>query len=308
MPHQFAEIDSAPTKLFSRTDIPPCPNLSFVGPGQHRWLSLDSEASFRKNPHPVIGEGDVEYAINRHGYRTSDLDRAAEAGRGKLRIVCIGSSGAFGIGLPESDTLPMVFRDLLQRHSGREAIAWNLSAGGTGADYVTRVLFSAIPVLRPHVALLTCFPFNRREFIGENGRLFIASAMPKWQQRFSDPENWQYEDVCRRVCNPYNDLTNMVSNLKVWESVCDDAGVPWLFATEAFAEQITPIEFLLRDPRKLVGPGIMALIRLHRSKPATGLARDMLHAGIEPTRVLGQSMFDRLLEIYPAQVTAMERN
>lgn len=307
MPYQFAEIGGAPARLFSQTEIPPCPNLSFIGPGKHHWLSLDSEASYRKNPHPTLGADSVEYAINSHGYRTGDLSREVELARNKVRVLCIGSSGAFGIGLPEADTLPIVFRDRLQQHTGREAIAWNLSAGGTGADYVTRVLFSALPVLRPHVVLLTCFPFNRREFIGETGRLFISSGSPKWRQRFSDPENWQFDDVCGRVCNPYNDLTNMVTNLKVWESLCDDAEVPWLFATEAFAEQLSPIEFLLREPRKLVGPGVMALIRLYRSEPATGLARDMLHAGVKPTRELAQSMFERFLQIYPAQAAALKQ-
>jgi hypothetical protein len=307
LPYEFAQIGSAPARLFSRTDIPPCPNLSFVAPGRHRWLSLDSEASFRKRPHPVLGADSVEYGINRHGYRTSELDGAAAAARDKLRVVCIGSSGAFGAGLPEAHTLPLVFRELLQKHSGREVVAWNLSAGGTGADYVTRLLFSALPVLKPHVVLLTTFPFNRREFVGENGRIVISSATPKWHQRFTDPENWQFEDVCRRICNPYNDLTNMVVNLKVWESLCDDAGVPWLFTTEAFAEQLVPLEPLLREPRKLVGPGVMALIRQYRDDPATGLARDMLHAGIEPTRVLAQTMFDRFLEIYPAQAAALEQ-
>jgi hypothetical protein len=305
LPYQFAPVAAAPAQLFSRTEIPPSPHLSHIPPGTHRWLSLDSEANYRKNPHPVLGADNVRYSINRHGYRTTDLDKAARDGHGKIRIVCIGSSGGFGTGLPEEATFPVVFRDLLQKHIGREAIVWNLSLGGTGADFVTRMLFSAIPVLRPHVMLFTCFPFNRREFIGETGRIFVSSAMPNWHQRLSDPEHWLFDDVCRRICNPYNDLTNMVANIKVWEALCDEAHIPWLFTTEAFAEQLEPIEFLLREPRKMVGPGVMALIRIHRSEPAGGLARDMLHAGIRPTRELAEAMFARLLEIYPADVAAL---
>lgn len=304
MPYEFAPIDRAPEHLFSRTQIPPSPHLEHIPPGKHRWLSLDSEASFNKNPHPALGADSVEYAINRHGFRTTDLDRAADDGRNKLRIVCIGSSGAFGTGLPESATFPMVFRDLLQAYTDREAIVWNLSLGGTSADFVSRMLYSAIPVLRPHMVLLTCFPFNRREFFSEMGLPYVSTATPHWQQRFTNPQRWQFDDVSRRICNPYNDLTNFVANLKLWESLCDDASVPWLFVTESLSEHVEPLGFLLRDPRKMVLPGIMTLIRNFRNEPSTGYARDMLHAGVEPTRVLGGILFEKLMEVYPQQVSA----
>lgn len=305
MAYRYAEIAAPPAHLFSRTRIPPSPHLAMIPPGIHRWISMDSEARFRKGPHPTLGPDSVEYRINSDGYRTGELDQAAQAGANKVRVVCIGTSGAFGAGLPEESTFPVVFGRLLEGHVGRPVMVWNLSLGGTGPDYVTRMLFSVIPVLQPNVLLLTSFPFNRRELIGETGKIFVASGRTHWQQRFSDPEQWQMSNVCARICNPYTDLVNMVTNLKIWESLCDDAGIPWLFTTEAYAAQMAPIEPLLRDPRRLVGPGVHALIDRCRREPATGLARDMLHAGIAPNREIAESFLARLIEIYPDQVGAL---
>ncbi len=276
-------------------------------PGNHRWCSMDSEARYRKQPHPKLGPDSVEYRINAHGYRTDDLKRAAEIGADKVRVLCVGASGAFGTGLPEEATFAAVFGRLLEDRLRRPVQVWNLSNGGTGPDYVTRMLFSAIPVLAPHVVLLTSFPFNRRELIDETGRILVASGRTYWQQRLSDPLLWQMNDVCRKTSNPYSDLLNTLTNLKVWESICDDAGIPWLFITEGFAEQMTPLEPFLREPRRLVGPGIQALIEQHRSEPVEGLARDMLHAGVAPNREIAEALVRRLIELNPDQLAALLR-
>jgi hypothetical protein len=305
LPLQFAAIAEPPAHLFSNTQIPPSPHLQSIPPGTHQWLGMDSAARYRHNPHPLLGADDVTYEINPQGYRTGDLRQASEVGKDALRVVCIGSSGAFGAGLPQSATFPSLVRALIEDHLQRPVVLWNLSLGGTGADYVTRMLFSAIPVLRPNFVLLTCYPFNRREYIGETGRIFVASATPHWQQRFTDPGHWVMDKACAKVCNPYTDLTNFVTNLKVWESLCDDAGIAWLFTTEGYASQLAAIEFLLREPRKMVGPGIHALISAYRSEPATGLARDMLHAGTRPNQELAQALFARLIELYAARLEAI---
>jgi len=307
LPFSFADIGTPPAHLFSTTEIPPSPHLQSIPPGTHQWLGMDSEARYQRAPHPLFGADDVTYSINPQGYRTWDLSQASEVGRDAVRVACIGSSGAFGAGLPQSATFPNLFRTLVEEQVRRPVVLWNLSLGGASAEYVTRMLFSAIPVLRPHLLLLTCFPFNRRELIGETGRVFVASATPHWQQRLTDPGHWVMDKACSKVCNPYTDLINFVTNLKVWESLCDDAGIAWLFTTEAYASQLAPLEFLLREPGKMVGPGIHALIKAHQDNPATGLARDMQHAGTRPNQELAQLLFTRLMELYAPQVNAVAR-
>jgi hypothetical protein len=117
-----------------------------------------------------------------------------------------------------------------------------------------------------------------------------------------NPEHWFYDDVARRACNPYNDAVNFVTNMKAWESICDDAGVPWLFMTESFGEHLEPVQSLWRDARRNVAPGMHTLIRQCRDDPSTGLARDMLHGGIEPHRRIADAFFESFVDVYPKAV------
>ena len=304
---KLAEIGAAPAYLFSRTEIAPNPLLHMAQPGRHRWHGLDSERRYRNNPHPVLGPNDVEYAFNRHGYRTAEFDELLLPAQDAVRIVTIGASGALGAGLPQEHSFPALFTEKLGEHLGRPAQNWNLSVGGTSADFVSRMLFSAIHVVKPAAVLLTCFPFYRREMFGETGRIFVSSSRPHWQHRFINPEQWGVDRACERISNPHADLVNFVTNLKVWESLCDRAGVPWLFTTEGYASQIESVEGLVADPRKMVGPGLHALIRQYAPEPATGLARDMLHGGTKPNQEIADRLFERLLEVYPAEVEALRR-
>ncbi len=289
----FAELGKAPTFLLSSAEIPPSPD----GPraSTHHWVSLDSEQNYRKKPHPRFGPNDIEYRFNRQGYRCAEFDQRAD---GDISFACIGASGLFGVGLPESITLPALLRDKFQTLLGRRVVSWNLGVGGTGPDFVTRMLFSVLPVLKPDIVLLTTHPFNRREFIGETGRIFSSQTYSHWQHFFTDPERRQMQRACERISNPYNHVMQFVTSAKVWESLCDDARAMWLFTTEGFAEQISSIDGMMREPRKMVGPGMFTLIRKYRPEPATGLARDMLHPGILPTEELADILFARYVELY----------
>ena len=299
----FAELGKPPVYLLSTEEIPPSPG----GPtfSAHRWVSLDSEANYRKNPHPTFGPDDIEYRFNRHGYRCGEFDQRSED---DIHLACIGSSGLFGIGLPEPMTLPALLSDKLQTLLGRRVVSWNMGLGGTGPDFVTRMLFSVLPVLKPHFVLLTTHPFNRREFIGETGRVFCSQTYGHWQHLFTDPERRQMQRATKLVSNPYNHVMQFITNAKAWESLCDDAGAMWLFTTEGFADQIASVDRFMREPRRMVGPGMFTLIRKYRSEPATGLARDMLHPGILPTQELAESLFARYVELYSDRLEKLKQS
>jgi len=108
--------------------------------------------------------------------------------------------------------------------------------------------------------------------------------------------------ACRMISNPYNHVTQFVTNAKVWESLCDDAGVMWLFTTEGFTEQIASVDYVMREPRKMVGPGMFTLTKKYRADAATGLARDMLHPGVKPTEELADILFARYRELYANRI------
>jgi hypothetical protein len=302
----FAELGKPPAYLLSRTEIPPSPAGTDVA-GVRHWYSLDSEESHRKNPHPSFRTEDIVYRINRHGYRCAEFDELSRRTKDTVSLVCIGSSGLFGVGLPESLTLPSLLRAMLQEHLGRPVDCWNLGAGGTGPDYVTRMLFSALPVIRPQIVLLTTHALNRREFIGETGRIYSSQTYSHWQHRFTDPERHRMQRACATISNPYNHVMQFVTNAKVWESLCDDAKAMWLFTTEGRAEDIDSVDYLMLEPRKMVGPGMFTLTKKYRGDPATGLARDMLHPGIKPTQELAASLFARYVELYADRLAALKK-
>jgi len=294
----FADLGKPPSYLLSRTEIPPNPNSDGSLVGEHFWHSLDNEKNFRKNPHPTFGPTDIVYRFNRHGYRAPELNLAGQT-PDTVNFACIGSSGLFGTGLPDELTLPHLLQNRLSSHLGRPVQAWNFGVGGTGPGYVTRMLFSVLPVIKPDFVLLTTHPFNRREYLGETGTIYTTQSRPHWQHRFIDPERFRMHQVCAAISNPYNHAINFITHAKVWESLCDDAGAAWLFLTEGLAGQIESINPFMRDARKMVSPGMFDLIRTHRSNPETGLARDMLHSGVAPTREHADTLFDRYLELYP---------
>ncbi len=298
------ELDRAPAFLLSRRRIPPSPNLRADRTGRMQWFSTDSAANYRKRPHPSIGPADVEYHINSDGYRCPELQGRDWAADASIRVVGIGSSGLFGAALPEPDTCLAVLARLLEAELGRPVSHWNLGVGGSSPDLVTRLLFSVLPVVSPHLVVLTAFPLNRRELFGETGRPFSVDARPHWQHRLLDPERSTMHRAARTICNPYNNLMNMLVNMKTWESLCDDAQLPWLFVTEGYTGHLTALLDLLREPRKVVGPGMYALIRTHRDDPATGLARDFVHPGRLPNLRIAEQLLGALTELYPARMSA----
>jgi hypothetical protein len=204
-------------------------------------------------------------------------------------------------------TLPRLLQGMLGKLLGRTVESWNLGVGGTGPEYLTRMLFSVLPIIKPDIVLLTTHPFNRREFIGETGRIYSSQTHgAHWQHLFTDPERRQMQRACTVISNPYNHVTQFVSNAKVWESLCDDAGVMWLFTTEGFTEHIASVDYLMREPRKMVGPGMFTLTKKYRSDPELGLARDMLHPGIKPTQELAEIVFARFQELYASRLAALK--
>ena len=303
----FAEFGAPPAYLLSETEIPPSPLAKDDLPSSSNWYSLDSEKNFNKNPHPTIGPDDVVYNFNSHGYRCPEFASLKEADADTVTVACIGSSGLFGTGLPEENSLPVLLQNSLRDLLQRDVTAINLGVGGTGPDYVTRMLFSVIPVLDPDILVLTTHAFNRREFFGETGRVYTTQSYPHWHQRFIDPERFQMHTVCKRISNPYNHAMFFLTNALVWESVCDRAGKIWLFMTEGFSDQLAPVNKWLADSRRMVEPGFFPLIREYRSDPATGLARDMLHPGIQTTQAIADIFMQRLTEVYGDRLDELKR-
>jgi len=148
-------FDSAPLFLYSETELPPS-GITQTDI-ELRWFANDTEKRFRQKPHPSLKPDDILYRFNSKGYRCGEFSQPSNPDT--LKVVSIGASEVFGVGLPVAKTFPQLFCDKLEKVYGCETINWNLGVSGTSADYISRVLFSALPVLKPDIVLIV-FPIE----------------------------------------------------------------------------------------------------------------------------------------------------
>lgn len=282
--------------FFLSTEHMPQTNNRLLG-AQMRWYNADSEAHYKSRPHPVLGPKDITYRFNSQGYRCGEFE-LDESGR-TLSVVSIGASEVIGTGLAEENTFPHVVAKLLESHLKRPVFNWNLGLGGTSADYISRTLASALPVLKPDIVLLI-FPFaGRREHINVQGRIFLYNnvhADNKIQNRFLDPEDFNQTKANMMLSSDYNDQMNFYKNYQFCESLCEKHMTSWLFSSykSDFFDQIHN----LINVEHFVTPGLGDLKIKYQDDPSIGLARDMWHPGIAPHQEMATNFFERLQRLY----------
>lgn len=179
--------------------------------------------------------------------------------------------------------------------------------GGGSADYMTRTLISALLILKPDIVLLTFPPgMARREYIGDNGRLFhcMSNHIVGWNDR-RDWEGKAILNAHEQLLSDYNNPLNLFKNYKVCEALCEQFGVMWLFSTFDVSV-FEPMKHLIHAD-KLVSPGLGILTEKYKENPGIGLARDMLHPGIQPTKEYAEACFLRLQELYSSSLATLKK-
>jgi hypothetical protein len=296
-----------PAYLFSPEDMPRTPVIEVYGAEEVKWFGSDRQKEYRKNPHPVFGPEDIIYRINSYGYRCPEFELRKQVQEDAVHVVTVASSDAFGTGLPEEKTYPAIFKELLQSYLDRPAINWNLGMGGGSADYITRTLISALQILKPDIVLLTFPPgMARREYIGDNGRSF--HCMPTHIVGWNDRRDWEGKAVLKahkELLSPYNNPLNLFKNYKVCEALCEQFGVMWLFSTFDVSV-FDPMKHLIHADN-LVPPGLGILTEKYKEDPGIGLARDMLHPGIQPNKEHAEGFFLRLQEVYASSLETLKQ-
>jgi hypothetical protein len=280
-----------PVYLFSNDTIPQSPaKLSKEG----------IEKSNRETSHPIFGKQNIIYLLNSHGYRCPEFSSRNQY-LDAVNVVSLGCSVTFGMGLPEENTYPAIFTRLLQDYLEVPVVNWNLGFNAASADSLSRNLISIIPVLKPDILLLTFPPTaGRREYIGKNGR-FFACQPPKLARKqlmtnLVDPELATIYKANNKLLSLYDNALNLFKNYTVCESLCDRAGILRLFAGCKYS-LFGDMKHLICE-EKLIDYSIFPLAEKYLENPATGLAQDMKHPGIQPNQELAEVFFTRLQENY----------
>ena len=238
------------------------------------WFFNDSPEGYRERKgHPFYGEHDIEYGLNSLGYRCPEFD-----GAGGIRVLAIGCSYVFGLGLAQGDLFHERFAARLRGEFAEEVVVWNLGMVGASNDYISRLLLLAVPRLDPHVVLINFTHNARREHISVENRAigYNPSLLP------AEPVVREIFSHLTALISPFDDRANFYRNYKVAELLLRDRC--WLYS------QSTPesAQFLTdhMDPRRYAGP-----------LSAVDRARDGWHPGPERHSALAGLYWDRFLEI-----------
>ena len=244
-----------------------------------QWFGVDNLADYRKRGgHPLYGENDIDYRYNSRGYRCPEFDTEAQ-----LRVVSIGCSVTFGVGLPQDAIFHELFAERLRRELGCTVVNWNLGTNGQSNDSIARVLQLATSELNPHLVLILFTFFARREYVAANDRRFPIGP-------WGYPPSYQSADsVLREVfthfaglSSTFDDELNFFRNYKSVGRLLADR--LWLFS-------------LVDDPRKLT----VVAGHLDGAHQAAGLrsldkARDHLHPGPRTHDLLYQGFWAKFVE------------
>lgn len=271
--------DPWPTNALPVRGLPP---TIYPANARLNWFSTDSRESFDRSGHPIYGEHDIEYAFNAQGYRTTAFERSDN-----LRIIAIGCSYVFGVGLPTAALFHSLVCGWLSERLSRSATTWNLGLPGTSNDYIARMLHIAVPVLDPHLILVNFTHSDRREYVSVQGE--IMPYCPGWHPR--DPVARTVKANLADLSSGCDDDLNLYRNYKSVESLLSSR--LWLYSTIAHP--------LRRPSASELEWGCFASVHEHMN-PAhyagtlrtIDVARDASHPGPASHLALARSCWDRL--------------
>jgi hypothetical protein len=249
------------------------PRTPLADRGELEWLSTDSPEAFHNRAAGDFTPHSIQYRFNRHGYRCPEFDIQAD-----IRLVAIGCSYTFGLGLPQADLFHERFAQRLAEETSLSVVAWNLGLPGVSNDYIARLLYLAIPRLNPDVVLIHFTHLCRRDYATVQGEWFTYT--PAWKP--DDAVCKTIFDHFQALSSPYDDELNFFRNYKGIEHLL--TGRCWLFSA------IRPDEFRRLMPH------------LDRSRYVGGLdqldlARDGRHPGRESHRALFDRYWSRFVEL-----------
>jgi hypothetical protein len=184
------------------------------------WYGQDNAENYRRHGgHPLYGETDITYSYNRLGYRSPEFEEEAA-----LKIVSLGCSWVFGIGLPAPALFHERFADRLRRELGTSVINWNLGVPGASNDAIVRLLHLAVAALRPDVVLILFTYLGRREYVTAHNR--CVAYTPTWTA--PDPVAHEVANHFAALSSRHDDRLNLFRNYKSAEALL--TGGRWAFS------------------------------------------------------------------------------
>jgi hypothetical protein len=239
------------------------------------WLGSDTLENYRRNGgHPLYGERDVSYCLNRFGFRCPEFDDP-----GDIRMVAVGCSVTQGQGLPQRALFHERLAERLRLELSRSVVNWNLGVGGGSNDLIARVLCLALPLLDPDIVVVNFTSLERREYYTPaNDRMrFIPAAFP--------PSLRETQQHFLALTSQADDQANLLRNYQWIEALLH--GRTWYFSFGYFEPKM--------KRQRVVQPHLDPA-RHVESPPIMDQARDGLHAGARSHEQLYRNYWLKLQE------------
>lgn len=192
------------------------------------WYLDDSEENYSKKPHPIYDNKSILYAWNHFGYRSDEFEPGAEA------VMVLGCSHTLGFGLPTEHAWPWLLRDKIDP----KLKLYNLAISGQSSDYIVRVAYKTLDILKPKYLFVLWPDTSRREVQigqeyhyynvhGHTGKfpdLFLDSGYQKYQQVKNELMLKSLCDIPVYTKSLHNqDGTNYTDLARDWQH----NGLPW---------------------------------------------------------------------------------
>lgn len=236
------------------------------------WLPSDTYENYTqvlKDPVKEVfyNKNDVSYDVNQDYFRCDDI-REISTTRQPI-LLAFGCSMTFGIGLPESETWPVILGKIIKEKTGEDITVVNLGSSASGYGHVDR-LSNYIHLF--NVKYISCLfpPLFRKTFIRDNGT--IETVLPT--AKASDYNTSKKINILKNLISQSSktfEYEREIVNKKL-DSVSKLLNVPYssiLNSEEHIDSVFDSSEILLEYGRK------------HGINRLTKVARDGMHPGNE---------------------------
>lgn len=239
------------------------------------WFQSDTKEHYKSTGN-YYSENDIDYKLNKFGFRCDDFDTASEK-----RILFLGCSKTVGIGLPLESTWPYKLLQLIRKETNYNIPFWNIAQSGSGLDRQIRYYYHYGIKLKPHI-VFAYFPEYRRELYTTNSTQPLLHLPSNFDLNFDkfpyliDYRIMQYEtekNMCFLDCMLKLNQTKMIWN--TWSTVEYDA----------YKEIQTRHNFILTNDAK---------------------ARDRLHPGEQSNLSFAEEIYNKYKNIIIEQLNGAE--
>jgi hypothetical protein len=151
--YRAATAPVTPAELSAAARLELVEAMVATSPGVHRWSWFEPRIGYTLRPDAELTAWGDTFRSNALGYRTGSPEKAP----GTFRVLFVGDSWSYGMGLREAESFPKVFERLAEEHAGldRRVEAWNLALPGYNTLNQTAALDYFFERLAPDAVVIS---------------------------------------------------------------------------------------------------------------------------------------------------------